>query len=543
MKQKNIFAIFFLVITAMFYFSPVLFVPFYASHDGEAHVARFAAYYKAYADGQFPARWAGDLNFGYGSPVFIFYYPLPGMLASIIHIFGISFESIFKILIFSGSVLSPVFFYLWIKKHIRIEAALLAGLLYGLAPYHFLNVYVRGDVAEVMAYVFAPLVFLFIDKVEKKVLSMPVIFSAVFYALLILSHNAVALMFSALLALYMLFRLSSQNYSRVFIFQYIGILVFGLGMSAFFWLPAIYESRYTNAAFFIGNMFKDHFPSFISLVYSPWGFGPDVNKLGGLSGQIGPLHVVLVLASILLLFKKLPLKSTIFFWSSIFITAVFLSTSISSAVWQSVPMLKLFQFPWRINGLSVFAAAVLGGYVLDKFYNKIIYLSVVGLLFVFSTGYTAIKGISAKDDSFYNNYKGTTYYHGQASTIWTAGDFSSFPKLPIEVIDGDGEIKNITRNSNKHTFTVNADRNIKVLDNTVYFPGWQVLFDGEKVPIEFQDINHRGLLTFDIPKGSHFVTVKFSESPVRAIADGISLFFAAIVVVRLALLVIKQNKQ
>ena len=72
---------------------------FYASHDGEAIIARFGAYVKASNDGQFPLRWAGDLNFRYGSPVLIFYYPLPGIFLIPLNAIGISLENTFKIII------------------------------------------------------------------------------------------------------------------------------------------------------------------------------------------------------------------------------------------------------------------------------------------------------------------------------------------------------------------------------------------------------------------------------------------------------------
>src|SRR6185369_6183787 len=106
-----------------------------------------------------PPRWAGNLNFGYGTPIFIFYYPLPGYLASLFHSGGLSFETIFKLIIGASSLLAPVSFYLWARLLFKKESALIGALLYGLAPYHFLDLYVRGDVAEMMAFVFVPLVF------------------------------------------------------------------------------------------------------------------------------------------------------------------------------------------------------------------------------------------------------------------------------------------------------------------------------------------------------------------------------------------------
>src|SRR6185369_17483873 len=118
---KKIFL--FLILSIIFLF-PLLTHPFYDSHDGEAHVARFAAYAKAFQESNFPPRWAGNLNFGYGTPIFIFYYPLPGYLASLFHSGGLSFETIFKLIIGASSLLAPVSFYLWARLLFKKESAL-----------------------------------------------------------------------------------------------------------------------------------------------------------------------------------------------------------------------------------------------------------------------------------------------------------------------------------------------------------------------------------------------------------------------------------
>lgn len=516
--------LFLLFVITSFYFLLVLKIPFYDSHDGEAHVARFASYYKAYLDGQFPARWAGDLNFRYGSPVFIFYYPLPGTVASIVHVFGISFENVFKILMFFGAVFSSLFFYLWISRLVKREAAFFASLLYGLAPYHFLNVYVRGDVAEVIAYMFVPLVFMSIDRYLSTKDKKYILIGGMLYALLIISHNAVSLMFSPVMFAYCFIKSTNKKVA----FYCSLLLVIGLGLSAFFWVPALWEARFTNARIFIGDMYKDHFLSFGRLIYSEWGFGPDVNKSNGLSPQIGPFHVLLAVMGIVVFFKTR--GKILLFWVTTFTGTLFLSLELSTYVWEHIPILKLFQFPWRFTGLSSFAASVLTAYVLNRFSQRILFLFTLFFL-MSSVSFVKINGVSQKSDSFYFNYTGTTYYHGQASSIWTAGDASKFPKQNLEIIEGEGIINNIKRKSNRHIFSVNAKNNVRVRDNTTYFPGWQVFVDGKKVPIEFQDINHRGLITFAVPKGLHTVEVSFHESPIRFISNGISLVFFLIVVI------------
>lgn len=492
----------------------------YNSHDGEAHVARFAAYYKAYKDGQIPPRWAGDLNYRYGSPLFIFYYPLPGTIASFIHALGVSFENSYKIIMAFAFILAPLAFYAWSSLLVGRKVAFVGSLLYGLAPYHFLDLYVRGDVAEMLSFVFVPLVFLYIEKSKTHSRLKYILIGSICYALLILSHNVLGMMFSPVFLSYSMVRTKNKKG----LLSCIGLLLTGLFLSAFFWVPALLEAKFTNAMFFIGDMYKSHFPTFQQLVYSQWGFGADVSKSRGLSPQIGPVHIFLAFMSSFYIIRKTREYKIICYWFLLFIFVLFLSLRQSDFIWQHVPLLKLFQFPWRFTALSSFIAVVLGLYVLNSLLNKKILIVVSILLIVTSLPFVKTKEISTKDDIFYYTYKGSTDYHGAATTIWSAGDPGVYAKKEVEVISGNATIRNLVKKSNNHNFMVDVDSKSKILDNTIYFPGWQVFIDGQKTLIEFQDINHRGLITFSVLKGIHNIEVVFRESIIRLFSDIISAF-------------------
>ena len=381
-----------LVIICLFYLVPLTRNGFYRSHDGEAHVARFAAYYKAYKDGQIPPRWAGDLNFRYGSPLFIFYYPLPGTIASVIHALGISLESSFKYIMVFAFVLAPLAFYAWSSLLVGRSIAFVGSLLYGFAPYHFLDLYVRGDVAEILSFVFVPLVFLYIEKSKTHSHLKYIFIGSICYALLILSHNAVSLMFSPVFLAY-----SFMQKKRRGVVSCILLLLAGLSLASFFWLPALVEGQFVQAKFLIGDMYRLHFPTLQQLVHSDWGFGADVYKSGGLSPQIGLLHVFLAFVSGLFILKKTKEYKIIRYWFLLFIFVLFLSLRQSDFVWQHVPLLKLFQFPWRFTALSSFIASVLGLYVLESLSNKKILIVGAGALGNFAALGSALEGIGSID--------------------------------------------------------------------------------------------------------------------------------------------------
>lgn len=503
---------------------PLLKSGLYQTHDAEANIARFAAYFQAFKDLQIPPRWAGTLNYGYGSPVLIFYYPLPGYLASLIHFLGLSFENTFKIIISISFVGSFFTFYLWSSGFLKKNAALISALVYSLAPYHLLDLFVRGDVAELLALALVPLVLLLIDKTAKKASLSTIALGGILYALLITAHNGISLIFSVVFVLYIFIK--AKSYKEIL--SCCLILLTGLGLSSFFWLPALFESPYVNARLFVGDIYRFNFPSVPSLIYSNWGFGPDVNKIGGLSPQIGIVPFLATIASFLVLIKKKQGKNVVF-WFIIFSVIFFMTTSYASFIWNKIYFLKLLEFPWRLTAVSSFAAAVLTGYLCNILSFKKCILLALFFLISIAPFVRVLPTYVAHADNYYLSYNGTTYYHGEASPKWTAGDFGNAPKKLMEIIGGSGKINNIHKLTDKQTFTTFSKDVLQILDNTVYFPGWQVRVDGKKVPIQFQDMNHRGLITFNVPSGKHSVRIEFKETPIRLFSDIISLISLVLV--------------
>lgn len=95
MKNKYLFLVLILSTIPLLYFifNPLLF----HTHDGLVHIPRIAAFYKALADGQFPVRWAGDLNYRYGMPLFNFIYQVPYFIASFLFFWGWAWRGLLKL--------------------------------------------------------------------------------------------------------------------------------------------------------------------------------------------------------------------------------------------------------------------------------------------------------------------------------------------------------------------------------------------------------------------------------------------------------------
>ena len=90
------------------------------------------------------------------------------------------------------------------------RAGFLAGLVYIYIPYHIVDVYVRASLAESLALALLPLnLWLFYETVAAPRLA-AVLGAGLSYAGLMLTHNGLALLFSPLLGIYLIFLLLSR---------------------------------------------------------------------------------------------------------------------------------------------------------------------------------------------------------------------------------------------------------------------------------------------------------------------------------------------
>lgn len=115
--------------------------------------------YVALRGGQFPVRWVPDLGYGYGYPIFNFYNPLPYYFGAGFMFTGFNVLTATKLMYVFPVFLSGITMFIFSKIFLSDIASLLAGIIYVYAPYHAVQIYVRGAVGEYWAYAVLPLVF------------------------------------------------------------------------------------------------------------------------------------------------------------------------------------------------------------------------------------------------------------------------------------------------------------------------------------------------------------------------------------------------
>jgi uncharacterized membrane protein YfhO len=91
----------------------------------------------------------------------------------------------------------------------------------------------------------------------------------------------------------------------------------------------------------------------------------------------------------------------------------------------------------------------------------------------------------------------------------------------VVVVAGEGRIVNPRFNSKKVWFGVEADEEVEVQVNTIYFPGWRARVDNKPVEINYE--NKEGVMRVVVPAGKHQVVFWFGETPIRLLANAVSI--------------------
>jgi len=273
-KRAGIFAFLLFFVLTLWASRYFLQAKSFYSHDLDFNLIRSFEAYLSLKEGHFPLRWAGGLNNGCGVAVFNFFYPLIYYLMSFLAFFLGDFLLSWKVLVFVSLFFGSWFFFLWIKNETQDTIASLGGaLIYLLAPYRFLLVFVRGSV-EFLAYALLPLVFFLASKTlsrEGKNLSKTGLLFSLVLVFYLLSHNIVVLITLPVLLLYIFLKVFKEERSKHLLIFF----VFALGflMSSFFLGPAVLEKKYVRLS--VDNVvvdYRNHFPTLGQLLRSKWGY-------------------------------------------------------------------------------------------------------------------------------------------------------------------------------------------------------------------------------------------------------------------------------
>jgi hypothetical protein len=545
------------------------------------HVFRAAEMDRAWAHGIYMPRWAEAFYEGYGAPLFHYYASLTYYSTSILtRVLGTSAVDSLRTLIALGALGGGLGMYGFVRAYAGKVGGVIAAVCYVYSPYIlFTEPYSRGAYPELMAFALFPLVMWAYSRLILRGGAGAFVLAALSSGALIITHNLMALVLSAMLTAWVAWefiqpqrhRENAKSASRFlgtgFRNSVLAIVALGVGvgLTAYFWLPVAKEGDAVKLSNLIGVAQLDYRRFFVP-VFHLLDFSPrlDGGAFNGLEHQLnlGVAQWTLALAGVigivgLWVWKRRtgysgslrePIKQTVFF-GLMGAVIVFLMMPAASGLWATISPLAFLQFPWRFLGPAAFCLAVVAGMNacwLERLPKRIgaglagvvvVYVIALAspLLYVPEWIYTTVdtsvgayqeaevKGLQ-RATTFSNEYLPKSVSVEPGATPRLMADYADgYPinKAHVEALPAGGTATVVLHTPQEDVWQVDSpsDFNFEVL--TYYWLGWAAEVDGQAVPITPSDPH--GLITLPVPAGSHRVRVYLGSTPARDAGNAISL--------------------
>ncbi len=542
------------------------------SDDFAFHLLRLVQLDALVRRGVLYSRWAPDMALGYGYPFFNFYAPLSYYVADALSLVGLGLQHALIATFALATLAAGLAAYLLARDHFSRRSALIAAVAYAYAPYLAYDAYFRGNLAETVAWVFLPLALWAMGRLARRGDRRYVAATALAYAAVLLTHNVFALIFSPLLAAYGLataFALPpaqscrqdgggpagskstdagptsadassmSAPSRRRHLALTCAALLLGMGLAAFFWLPALVERAYVHSDRLLVPPIFVYWNNFIrpsELLAGPRVVHPDLLNPSP-PRALGLIPVLMGLPALIGLwrFRDRPRRLQVAFFAATLVGYAWLTMPSSRVVWDSLPLLEYVQFPWRLLGPAALCLAMLvaaAAELLPRGWRGSVPLAVAialiagGALFWLEPRYCPDMGSPTAAD--------IAHFEQITHTVGTTAKGEYLPRTvaaipeepPIAALDPSSVPSGttITRHYRRAVgaeLVIEAPQPFTAVYNGFDYPGWRVSVDGAAVPVTPDE--PYGRITFPVPEGQHRVSIRFGETPLRRAADWASL--------------------
>lgn len=561
--------------------------------DAELHVFRLHELGQLVRVGELYPRWAPNFYHGYGYPIFNYYAPLTYYLGLGVELLpwfdaAAGVKAVFVL----GLLLAGLAMYGFVRDQWGRRPAYVAVSSYLYSPYIlYIDPHARGVLAESFSFGLFPLALWGFSRLRCKPSATNLILSVFAVAALILTHNLMGLLFFALLAGWLAWTfLSGRRISKggrigyrrpVFAPYLLGALLMGLGAAAIFWLPVLLEREAVNLDTLLGRGdnfdFRTHFLSIRELLSASPGLDwSDTQPAYRFSLGL-PQWLLGAAGAALLLANKVKHRSRLIYFSLALLLILFMMLPISTLLWETVPLLPYFQFPWRLLGPAAALLAILGGAATEallnaaplsggagnaqsgrkRFRGTAVALALLSLPFLFALPLTQpapwpefgeVSSARMSQIEQHGRWLGTT----SAADFVPAG-VAVIPDRNGDLVSGIIEGKPLDRVNRavgmipsgatvtgeaktplRTIYTVSSPEPFLLRLFQFYFPGWVVEIDGK--PVEIQVAEPEGFMVVPVPSGSHQVLVDLKSTPPQTagtVLSGLALVLMLVLAFRL----------
>jgi hypothetical protein len=523
------------------------------SGDGLLNLYRVVALDYSLRFGDLWPRFLPAMHFGFGAPNFNYYSPLALYLLEGLHLAGLDFSAAFLAgLVIYGVAAALGAYYLGAAWGGPI-AGLGCAVAYLYAPFYFSSF---DRPAQFAALALAPWIFWAFWSLATRRRRIDFLLAALLFGALLLTHNITALYFGPLIGLYILF-LAWKSADRLRTLPVLILpLVLAVGLTAFFWLPALAEQGYVQLERLDLPMFDFH-NNFLPLSQT-LGLPTLSDQPGQLlsirADTLGWPQIALGLVALGLIFwpgaadddSRRSLRGLAGLCAFAVAALLFLTTRASTPIWEHVPLVSLILFPSRLLNAASLFLSLLAGLGMALLAEKVRPTAGRAALTALCLGGMMLYPLSALNVGFVEKPPTDTIrdlHEMERSTGWLAAtsagefvprwvtelphswaltnrfyDYDLIPRLEEnERVEVRAEDWGLTRGE----LALVADQPTTLVFEWFYFPGWRATVDG--APVDLTPTEPNGLIALDVPEGAHEVKLWFGPTPVRRAGVWISL--------------------
>ncbi|MBL8055625.1 MAG: hypothetical protein JNK29_02950 [Anaerolineales bacterium] len=522
--------------------------------DAELHIYRAAQVLRAWAGGLAYPRWAPDLAFGYGYPVFNYYAPLAYHVSAAYGLFLGGAVAGVKFTLVASLALGAVGMYAFARLVWGGPGALTAAAAFTLAPYvAYLNPVARGAAPEALAVGLSPWLFWAFTRLWRRPTAARLALAAFSLAALLLAHNLLSLVFAGLLAGWLAWNWLAAPEHRPALPRAAAALLAGAGLAAFFWLPAILERQavqYQRAFAFVQDPRN-------RLRFVPAGellapvVAADLAEPAAADWRfrLGLPQWGLAALGLLALFQRRAERPWLGFFALMAGLCLGLALPAAEPLWRpaasgtdGLPALLYLQLPWRLLGPAAFALAMLaGGAVAVNPWLRPSLAAAGAVAACALAAWPLLDPLPWPDFGPVTPERVRLYEAGGGIGTTAQNEFlpAAVAEMPAPPADPADKIERaglpagaaadlVEARPDGWRLRVDASAGLTLTLRAFAFPGWQAEVDG--VPVAITPSVPHGLITLPVPApaaapgagSAHTVTVRFGETPARTAGWAVS---------------------
>lgn len=521
LTRRDVIALLVIVSTAVILVLPIFLKGFPSGADIRHHYKWAYFFCDGLREGSLYPRWLAGINRGYGSPVMFYYPPFEFYVVAAFNAIAGNLLLAIKLSCSLAMIASGVSMYVFSRTMLSRSFSVAAAVLYMAAPYHIFQLYRVNALAEYWALVWIPLVLDAITRIARGGGWRASAYLALCYALLLLTHIPSSLIVTATVMVYLL----AITRDRRKLGQALAGGALGIGISAFFLVSVLFETKYVRIDRILENTYVK---AFLFEDFSAWSWNnllstADYPNVAGYVREANlvssSLVLLLIVVSVVLLIERRPARedgshaSIVRAIWLVAIVSLLMTTRLTIPLWNTFRNLQYLQSPVRWLVPATLATALLTAIAIRAAAGarrRVVLAVSLGLAIAASLVVGAHVSTQRPVDPEGLENKLLRQDVPEYRPLWWDGLFrEEFERTSIVVAEGDVDVRVIDDAGLKQVYEISARTDATLKLRSVWFPGWVTRVDGVRVEM---GRSNEGNIQLGVPPGDHRVTLEFEES-------------------------------